>query len=106
MPLLELQSGPSSTCMYHFLMSSYFLPIVTSISSTAEQPDDSMARLVLLAEVLASQSLPTSVELVSCLLETINAVLHADSANTDVAYLQQLLMAAIENVTTKMVGSC
>lgn len=63
--------------------------------------NENYTMLVLLAETLSSRPLPGSVELVSCLLETLNKVIHdATSSATDKSYNEQLLMTAIENAAT------
>ena len=59
--------------------------------------------LVLLAETISSRPLPGSVELASCLLETLNKVVHdASSSVTDKSYVEQLLMSAVENAATNV----
>ena len=53
----------------------------------------------LLSEVLASTPLPGSLELLGRLLETLGKVMQSSTAQDDLAYLQQLLMTAIENIS-------
>ena len=54
--------------------------------------------LVLLAETISSKPLLGSVELASCMLETLNKVVHdVSSSVTDKSYVEQLLMSAVEN---------
>ena len=70
-----------------------FLPL----SPTKESTGDKDLSLSLLAEVLAARALPGSLELITCLLETLGAVAHASPASdADHAYVEQLLMSAVE----------
>lgn len=65
-----------------------------------------MARLSLLAEVLGSKELPGSLDLLSRLLETLNKVIQSPtSTQTDVAFIEQSLMSAIENAAGKVAVS-
>ncbi|KAH9943771.1 hypothetical protein B0H21DRAFT_877669 [Amylocystis lapponica] len=66
---------------------------------------DGVASLSLLMEVLASKSLPGSLELISCLLETLGKVTHGSSAAiTDRSYVEQLLMSAVESAVVNVQG--
>lgn len=59
--------------------------------------------LTLLAEILASITLPGSIELISRLLETLNAVVqYASTTQGDFSFLEQILMSAVENVADKV----
>jgi U3 small nucleolar RNA-associated protein 10 len=68
------------------------------LSSTAvTQADDRLSSLSLIAETLSTIPLPSSLELLSGLLETLSAVTQmSGSAEGEVTYAQQLLMNAIE----------
>ena len=48
-------------------------------------------------EALGSKTLPGSVELLSCLLETLSKIIHDTSTATDKIYIEQLLMTALES---------
>ncbi|KAF9268872.1 hypothetical protein L218DRAFT_536645 [Marasmius fiardii PR-910] len=62
------------------------------------EPGDLLLRLGLLAEVLASMSLPGSLDLISQLLETLSRVMQSKPAvHTDVTFIEQSLMSAIDN---------
>jgi U3 small nucleolar RNA-associated protein 10 len=65
--------------------------------------NDSSSELSLLVEVLVSQSLPGSLDLISSILETLNHIVqNASAAQADVSYIEQLLMSAVENVAEKI----
>ncbi|KAG7098539.1 hypothetical protein E1B28_000475 [Marasmius oreades] len=67
------------------------------------EPEDLLLRLGLLAEVLGSVSLPSSLDLISHLLETLSRVMQSTpSVNTDVIFIEQSLMSAIDNVAGKV----
>ncbi|KAJ7740997.1 hypothetical protein B0H14DRAFT_3515417 [Mycena olivaceomarginata] len=69
----------------------------------SEVPDDSFPRLSLLAEVLASVSLPGSLDLVSRLLETLhNVVQSTTSTDVDISYIEQSIMSAVEHSAEKI----
>jgi U3 small nucleolar RNA-associated protein 10 len=54
-------------------------------------------------EVLGTKSLPGSLDLVSCLLETLhNTVQYALSTQADLSFVQQLSMSAIENAAEQI----
>lgn len=55
----------------------------------------------MLAEVLAASALPGSLDLISRLLDTLNSLLHYEAG--DKSYVEQLLMAAIENAAESVV---
>jgi len=60
-------------------------------------------KLSVLSEVISSILLPGSIELISCLLDTLSKVAHCDSIpQADVVYVEQLLMSGIENVATNV----
>lgn len=55
--------------------------------------------LAAFAEVLSSVKIVGSLELVSCLLETLNKVTHTVAPDAaDKRYVEQLIMSAVENV--------
>ncbi|THH02630.1 hypothetical protein EW145_g6726 [Phellinidium pouzarii] len=59
--------------------------------------------LTFLAEVLASQALPGSLEVVSGLLETLNRLLAISApAQADMIYVEQLLMACVESAASQI----
>lgn len=61
------------------------------------------ALLTFLAEILGSRPLPGSLDLVSCLLETLNKVVHDTSSSAaDKTYVEQLLMSALENAAVNI----
>ncbi|KAJ8522739.1 hypothetical protein ONZ45_g764 [Pleurotus djamor] len=83
--------------------------LLSSASSTSGFPPkqapktDTLATFSLLAEILASKTLPTSIDLVVRLIESLNNVLQiAPTVQSDLSYVQQLLMLAIENVADKI----
>lgn len=53
-------------------------------------------------EVLSSKLLPGSLELISCLLETLNKVVHSSTAAADRSYVEQLLMTAVESAVVNV----
>jgi hypothetical protein len=59
-------------------------------------------------EILSSNPLPPSFELISSFLETLEKLQqHSSQSHTDLTYIQQLLMSAVENVATGIVvGFC
>ncbi|KAF8797612.1 hypothetical protein BYT27DRAFT_7204423 [Phlegmacium glaucopus] len=70
---------------------------------TTESSDDTLPRLSLLVEILGTKSLPGSLDLISCLLDTLNKVVQSfPSAQADVSYIEQLLMSAVESVASKI----
>lgn len=70
------------------------------VSSASE---NTLPCLGLFVEVLGTRSLPGSLDLISNLLETLNRVLQSvTSAQTDINYVEQLLMSAIENAASKV----
>ncbi|KII90106.1 hypothetical protein PLICRDRAFT_686024 [Plicaturopsis crispa FD-325 SS-3] len=72
-------------------------------SDPLEDRRDSLASLALLSDVLSSATLPGSLDLVSCFMETLNKVVHYElPAQTDISYIEQLLMSAIENAASKI----
>ncbi|KAI0311668.1 hypothetical protein OF83DRAFT_1068421 [Amylostereum chailletii] len=67
---------------------------------------DSLVALGFLAEVLGGMPLHGSTELIACLLDTLNKVVHSNSAlHADKVYLEQLLMVAVENSASEVSGS-
>jgi U3 small nucleolar RNA-associated protein 10 len=70
----------------------------THLITNSSSPDDSLACLTLLAEVLGAQSLPGSLDFVARLLETLGLIVQYQSqAQVDMSYLEQLFMTAVEN---------
>ncbi|KAJ7881538.1 hypothetical protein B0H14DRAFT_2565770 [Mycena olivaceomarginata] len=66
-------------------------------------PDDAFPCLSLLAEVLASVSLPGSLDLVSRLLENFNNVVYSiTSTDVDISYIEQSIMSAVEHSAEKI----
>ncbi|OCH90866.1 hypothetical protein OBBRIDRAFT_729952 [Obba rivulosa] len=62
-----------------------------------------LSTLSLLAEVLGSKPVPGSLELITCLLDTLSKVVHDTSAvAADKNYLEQILITAIENAVSSM----
>lgn len=55
----------------------------------------------MLAEILGSKNLPGSPELISSLLETLTKVVH-DATAADKAFVEQVLMSALENAALSM----
>ncbi|KAG6902641.1 hypothetical protein C0995_013766 [Termitomyces sp. Mi166 len=75
----------------------------TKRAKTTYASENTLPRLGLFVEVLGARSLPGSLDLISNLLETLNRVLQSvTAAQTDVNYVEQLLMSAIENAATKV----
>ncbi|OBZ74951.1 U3 small nucleolar RNA-associated protein 10 [Grifola frondosa] len=64
--------------------------------STNETNNNDLASLTFLVEVLGSKSIFGSLELVSCLLETLSKVHHTHQEAADKRFLEQLLMIAME----------
>lgn len=59
--------------------------------------------MILLMEILNSQKLDGSIELISCLLETLNLLASTENAvQSDLSYLEQLLMSVIEKSATQI----
>ncbi|KAL1745319.1 armadillo-type protein [Schizophyllum fasciatum] len=71
----------------------------------AGEQSNTLARLTMLAEVLAAKGLPGSLDLVACLLETLGAVVHSPSSGAEVGYIVQLLMSSIGNAAGKVTSS-
>lgn len=68
---------------------------------------DTLPRLSLLVEILGTKSLPGSLDLISCLLDTLNKVVQSlPPAQADVNYIEQLLMSAMESVSSKITVYC
>jgi U3 small nucleolar RNA-associated protein 10 len=90
--------------LLHDILGSTYLEEYRSSSSTS--PSDLFPSLALLAEVLAAKALPGSLDLIARLLDTLNSVLHYESSSQgDKSYVEQLLMAAVENAANKVVVS-
>ncbi|EIN05935.1 hypothetical protein PUNSTDRAFT_137420 [Punctularia strigosozonata HHB-11173 SS5] len=66
--------------------------------------EDSLQSLALLAEALNNKTLPASFDLVSALLDTLSSVVHSDATlQLQRGYVAQLLMSALDNVTSRLV---
>lgn len=98
--------GPTSK---RVKLSEYVLPFDLQIRSqyllhsVSEAEFSHFSRLSLLVEVLGSKPLPGSMDLLSRLLETLSKVIQsAVPGQGDVAYVEQLLMSAIENAASKV----
>jgi U3 small nucleolar RNA-associated protein 10 len=77
-----------------------------SQSAPADQAEDNFDSLTLLAEVLAARDLPGSIDLITFLLETLAIVAHSDAPiGSDVVYVEQLLMTAVEASANKITVS-
>ncbi|KAJ7769713.1 hypothetical protein B0H14DRAFT_2632727 [Mycena olivaceomarginata] len=71
--------------------------------SEVPAPDDAFPCLSLLAEVLASVSLPGSLDLVSHLLKNFNNVVYSTtSTDVDISYIEQSIMSAVEHSAEKI----
>ncbi|KAL0575096.1 snoRNA-binding rRNA-processing protein utp10 [Marasmius crinis-equi] len=71
--------------------------------SESNEPPDVLLRLGLFAEVLGTISLPGSLDLISHLLETLSRVMQFGSpARSDVIFIEQSLMAAIDSAAEKV----
>lgn len=64
-------------------------------AASGPSKDDDLSSLIFVAEVLVRKPLPSSLELVTVLLDVLSAVVNL-SAGVDVGYAEQLLMTAIE----------
>ncbi|KAL0952425.1 hypothetical protein HGRIS_006698 [Hohenbuehelia grisea] len=74
-------------------------PPPTKRAKVAETVTDTLPAFSLLAEILAAKQLPSSVDLISRLLEALNRTLqYAPSTQSDLSYVEQLLMLAVENI--------
>ncbi|CDO68790.1 hypothetical protein BN946_scf184989.g56 [Trametes cinnabarina] len=74
-------------------------------SATAIQIEE-ISLLAILAEVLGSIKLPGSLELISCLLETLHKITHNVAPDTaDRRYVEQLIMSAVENFVQQFPAS-
>ncbi|KIP06398.1 hypothetical protein PHLGIDRAFT_128310 [Phlebiopsis gigantea 11061_1 CR5-6] len=72
-------------------------------AKTDSETNEAYSLLTLLAEVLGAKPLPGSLELVSCLLETLGKVVHDTSASVaEKTYVEQLLMSALDNAATNI----
>ncbi|KAJ7607399.1 hypothetical protein FB45DRAFT_1135460 [Roridomyces roridus] len=78
-------------------------PRASKRAKLADVSEDTLSSLGLLAEVLTSIQLPGSLDLVSRLLETLHNVVQSAPTNTDVSYVEQSLMSAVENSAEKIV---
>ncbi|KAF9526013.1 hypothetical protein CPB83DRAFT_877003 [Crepidotus variabilis] len=72
-------------------------------AKTSESPDVALPRLSLLVEILGTKPLPGSLDLISHFLDTLSKVVQIlPSAQADVAYIEQLLMSAIESASSSI----
>ena len=70
--------------------------VFRTLSASASEELTSLATL---SEVIGSLEIPSSLELVSCLLETLNKITsHISPDVADRRYVEQLIMSAVENV--------
>jgi hypothetical protein len=77
--------------------------IIDCFNDMYRVPDDAFPCLSLLAEVLASVSLPGSLDLVSRLLENFNNVVYSTtSTDVDIIYIEQSIMSAVEHSAEKV----
>ncbi|KAJ7054756.1 hypothetical protein C8F01DRAFT_1162846 [Mycena amicta] len=78
-------------------------PRASKRARLTEISDDTLPRLSLLAEVLASIPLPGSIEFVSRLLDTLhNVVQSSTQSDIDISYIEQSLMSAVEHAAEKI----
>ncbi|KZT68072.1 hypothetical protein DAEQUDRAFT_348588 [Daedalea quercina L-15889] len=79
-------------------------PRVDRVDQVASRGDDSKGQaLLILAEVLSAKNLPGSLDLITSLLETLTRIVHDTSViPAGKAYLEQLLMTALESSVTNM----
>ncbi|KAI1789700.1 hypothetical protein LXA43DRAFT_1019967 [Ganoderma leucocontextum] len=69
------------------------------VEKTAHAHSEELSALAVLVEVVGSLKITGSLELVSCLLETLNKVASDSSPDAaDIRFIEQLLMSAVENV--------
>ncbi|TDL26887.1 hypothetical protein BD410DRAFT_763071 [Rickenella mellea] len=77
------------------------LSAVNTIANDTET--DNLATLTLLSEILSTQKLPPSMELISCLLETLHRVASLPAAShSELNYIEQLLMSSIASAAEEM----
>jgi len=71
------------------------------------QSDDTLSELTLLAEILGSNPLPGSLELVSALLETLSKLIQSPpTSQADANYVEQMLMSAIDSASSNIPVCC
>lgn len=70
---------------------------------TQDAEEGPLSKLTFLLEVLASQQLPGSVELLSGLLDTLSGLLTISVASkSDLIYTEQLLMSCMDSVASRI----
>ncbi|KAJ8482003.1 hypothetical protein ONZ51_g5640 [Trametes cubensis] len=75
-------------------------------NTTATAQSEGVALLSVLAEVLASLKITGTLELISCLLETLHKVTHNVAPDTaDRRFVEQLIMSAVENIVQQFPSS-
>ncbi|EJD05052.1 uncharacterized protein FOMMEDRAFT_105292 [Fomitiporia mediterranea MF3/22] len=67
---------------------------------SSDSESTSLSRLAFLAEILSSQKLPGSLDLVSALLDALSRVASSTAARADIIYAQQLLMTCLESAVS------
>jgi hypothetical protein len=73
-------------------------------SSNIHDFEGTLSKLGFFCETLSSNPLPPSFELISRFLETLEEVQqYSSQSHVDLAYIQQLLMSAVENVAVGIV---
>jgi U3 small nucleolar RNA-associated protein 10 len=70
----------------------------------ASEDITALSRLSLVLEILVSQTLPGSLEIVSGCLEALNRVISSslDTADSNVVYIEQLLMSCLESSASQI----
>ncbi|KAF7307826.1 U3 small nucleolar RNA-associated protein 10 [Mycena kentingensis (nom. inval.)] len=78
-------------------------PRASKRAKLSEPSDDSLPRLSLLAEILASIPVPGSIDFVSRLLETLHNVVQSNNqSDVDISYIEQSLMSVVEHAAEKI----
>ena len=80
-------------CILHSIRNSFVFRVTSTSTS------EGLSSLAILVEIIGVLQMPGSLELVSCLLETLNKI--TSSTPPDIAdrqYVEQLIMSAVENV--------
>ncbi|KZT23010.1 hypothetical protein NEOLEDRAFT_1180414 [Neolentinus lepideus HHB14362 ss-1] len=73
-------------------------------ADTASDDRNALPSVTLLAEIVSTKSIAGSGELLVCLLEILGKVIHSDLwSQTEKSYLEQLLMAALERLSTQSI---
>jgi len=78
-------------------------PHIFSNSPSHGNIEEKMSMLTFLAEILGTKELRGSLDLLTQLLDTLGKIIHYESpVPSDTSYLCQMLMAAVEEVASKM----